>query len=88
LKIPASAMNAGGGSQSLDLSTLPEPVAEAVRSSYGDSIGRLFLIAALVALASILAVVFMKPTRLRDHFNTEPSADAARAAPHPVVVEG
>jgi hypothetical protein len=61
----ASASSAG----SLDLSKLPEPIAEAIRSSYGDSIGRLFMIAAVISLLSLIAVVAMRSTRLREHFD-------------------
>jgi hypothetical protein len=65
-----------GGSMSLDLTQLPAPVAEAVRSSYGDSIGLLFLIAALISVLSIIAVVFMRATRLRSTFDVGPSGTA------------
>jgi len=38
-------------------------------TSIGDSIGRLFLIAAIIAALAIIPVVFMKSTRLRTHFD-------------------
>jgi EmrB/QacA subfamily drug resistance transporter len=66
----------GDGSMSLDLAQLPPPIAEAVRSAYGDSIGRPFLIAAIVSAISIVCVVFMRSTRLRATFNLDPSAAA------------
>ncbi|MDR1188739.1 MAG: MFS transporter [Bifidobacteriaceae bacterium] len=65
-------------SMSLDLSKLPSPVADAVRSSYGDSVGQLFLIAAAVSVVSCVAVVFMKGTRLAAKLNTSASADSSK----------
>jgi EmrB/QacA subfamily drug resistance transporter len=75
LKIPGMAVAKGGtgGSQSLDLASLPKPMENVVRGAYGDSIGLLFLIASGVAVVSVIAVVFMRSTRLRDHFATGPS---------------
>ncbi|MDR2564634.1 MAG: hypothetical protein LBC97_00985, partial [Bifidobacteriaceae bacterium] len=63
-------------SMSLDFAKLPKPVAEAVRSSYGDSVGQLFLIAAAVSVVSLLAVIFMKGTRLAAKLDTSASADS------------
>jgi EmrB/QacA subfamily drug resistance transporter len=63
-------------SMSLDLSKLPPQVADAVRSSYGDSVGQLFLIAAVVSVVSFVAVVFMRGTRLAAKLNTTQSADS------------
>ena len=40
-------------------------------SSIADSIGRLFLIAAVLAFTAIVTVMFMKPTRLRSHFDDD-----------------
>jgi len=40
-------------------------------SSIADSIGRLFLIAACLAATAIVTVIFMKPTRLRSHFDDD-----------------
>jgi EmrB/QacA subfamily drug resistance transporter len=67
-----------GGSLSLDLSKLPGPVVQAVRSSYGDSVGQLFLVAAAVSLISLVAVLFMKGTQLRAKFDTAISGDQAQ----------
>jgi EmrB/QacA subfamily drug resistance transporter len=73
---------AGGGasgSMSLNLDALPAPVAEAVRSAYGDSIGRVFLVAAAVSAISIACAALMKGTRLRSTFDLSPSAAEAEA---------
>ncbi|QWF80735.1 Putative multidrug resistance protein MdtD [Amycolatopsis sp. CA-230715] len=55
--------SAGGGS--LDLKALPEPVRAVVRDAYGDATGKVFLIAACIAVVTLLAVVLMKETPLR-----------------------
>jgi EmrB/QacA subfamily drug resistance transporter len=68
-------------SMSLDLTRLPAPVAEAVRSSYGDSIGILFLIAAGISAISIVAVLFMRATQLRATFNLGPSSSKTAGPP-------
>ncbi|PWV76988.1 drug resistance transporter, EmrB/QacA subfamily [Prauserella marina] len=84
----AGALNGGGGT--LDLAALPEPVRQVVRAAYGDATGTLFLIAACVAIVTVLAVVFIKETPLRDTLDIEkpekpvvPVADTAppRAEP-------
>ncbi|MDR1448902.1 MAG: MFS transporter [Propionibacteriaceae bacterium] len=74
LQLPASPASNASDSLSLDLSRLPAPVAAAVRSSYGDAIGLLFLIAAAVCALSIICVVFMRPTKLRNSFNLDNAA--------------
>ena len=56
--------SAGGGGN-LDLAALPEPVAEIVRHAYGDATGLLFLVAAIIALVTVAAVVFIPNRPLR-----------------------
>jgi len=67
----------GGDStnQSLDLSGLPDPVQEVIRSSFGDALGPLFTIAAGAALVSVVAVLFMHSSRLNATFDHSSSAD-------------
>ena len=49
--------------------------------SIANSIGRLFLIAAIIAAIAIITVLFMKPTRLRTHFDDAlPSGSAPDSA--------
>ncbi|MDR1117752.1 MAG: MFS transporter [Bifidobacteriaceae bacterium] len=62
---------------SMDMSKLPGPVARAVRASYGDSVGELFLIAGGVAVLSLVAVILMRGTPLRAKFDTSASGDRA-----------
>ena len=56
----------GGGDVSvLDLKHLPAPVVEVVRASYGDATGRIFLVASIVAVISLVAVLMIKEVPLR-----------------------
>jgi len=61
--IPAS--GSGGGSGSLDLENLPPAVATIVRTAYADATGRIFLIAGVIAIVTIVAVALMPVTELR-----------------------
>ena len=54
-----------GGSTSLDFSSLPAPVAEVVRAAYGDGTARIFLIAAVISVISVIAASFIKEVPLR-----------------------
>jgi MFS family permease len=76
LDYPLTGPGTDASSMSLDLSKLPTPVADAVRSSYGDSVGQLFLIAGAVSVVSLIAVLLMKGTRLAAKLNTAASRDA------------
>jgi MFS family permease len=76
LPIPAGIQSTEG--MSLDFSKLPPPVAAAVRSAFGDSIGLLFGIASAVSLVSLIAVLFMRSTRLRATFDLGPSENPGR----------
>lgn len=54
----------GDGSM-LDVANLPAPIAEIVRSAYGDATGTIFMIAAIVAVLSLVAALLMKEVPLR-----------------------
>ncbi|WP_435531061.1 MDR family MFS transporter [Rhodococcus spelaei] len=62
-----------GGGGNLNLKTLPEPVQEVVRASYGDATGRIFLIAAAVAVVTLIAVAFLPNKPLRTTIDLQPS---------------
>lgn len=64
LGIDASALGAGGTSTLPNLATLPEPVRLVVERAFGDAIADLFLVAAPVALISLVAVLFLKEVPL------------------------
>ncbi|MFG3340130.1 MDR family MFS transporter [Glycomyces sp. NPDC048151] len=73
---------AGGGSSSLNLDAMPEPVAEIVRAAYGDATGHLFLISACIAAAGFVAALFLSPVELRetvDLAETPPGEEPALA---------
>lgn len=62
--IDAAALGAGGTSALPNLATLPEPVRVVVEQAFGDAIADLFLVAAPVALVSLVAVLFLKEVPL------------------------
>jgi EmrB/QacA subfamily drug resistance transporter len=55
----------GGGSESLALGVLPAPVRDLVRGVYGDVIGDVFAIAAVISAVAVLAVLFITEVPLR-----------------------
>jgi len=55
----------GGGGGTLDLASLPEPVREIVRASYGDATGLIFLISAGIAVVGLVAALLMPKVVLR-----------------------
>ena len=70
---------AASGGTSLDVNGFTDPAFQALlRSSIGNSIGHLFFISAIISVFSIVAVVFMRSTRLRTKFNLAASADEVR----------
>ena len=50
---------------SLDLDKLPPAVATIVRTAYADATGKIFLIAGVIAVATVVAVALMPVTELR-----------------------
>ncbi|WP_040922309.1 MDR family MFS transporter [Saccharomonospora xinjiangensis] len=67
---------AAGGD--LDVDALPPPVREVVRAAYGDATGTLFQVAAIAAVVTVIAVVFIRETPLRDTLDLEEEAQPAR----------
>ncbi|WFE40235.1 MDR family MFS transporter [Micromonospora sp. WMMD998] len=60
--IPASG---GGGSSTLNLDALPEPVRQIVRAAYGDATGHIFLVSAAIAVVGVVAALLLRPVTLR-----------------------
>lgn len=54
-----------GNTSLLDVANLPAPIAEIVRSAYGDATGTIFMVAAVVAVLSLVASLLMKEVPLR-----------------------
>ncbi|MEV4751529.1 MDR family MFS transporter [Streptosporangium amethystogenes subsp. fukuiense] len=56
----------GSGGSTLNLEALPEAARTVVRAAYGDATGHIFLISAAIAAVGVVAVLFLKPVKLRD----------------------
>jgi len=69
----------GSGSGSLDIAALPAPVREVVQVAYGDATGRIFLIAAVVALVTLVTVLLIREVPLRTTVDVAPAADGEDA---------
>jgi len=65
--------HAPGGGGNLNLAALPEPVQEVIRHAYGDATGLIFLIAAGVALVTLIAVIALPNRPLRTTIDLKPS---------------
>jgi EmrB/QacA subfamily drug resistance transporter len=78
-------VQAGGGqASSLDLRALPAPVAAIIRAVYGDAIGHIFLISAIIAVVGVIAALALPPIMLRSSVDlTQPSAAAEEPSPEP-----
>lgn len=82
-----SAIGVGGtsgnvGGSTLDLGSLPAPVAEIVQHAYGDATGTLFVVAAAFAVVTLVAVVLIPNRALRttiDLVEETPAADRSDA---------
>ena len=70
LGVPAS----GASSGTSDLGQLDGAAAVAVRAAYGDAIGRVFLIAAIGSILTLVAVAFIKEVPLRTTVGRTPEA--------------
>jgi EmrB/QacA subfamily drug resistance transporter len=86
----ARALQGGSGTSVLDVGSLPPQLAGIVRHAYGDATGRIFTIAAAVAVVSLLTVLFIREVPLRRTVAMSDQADgvpvggadlAAAAAP-------
>ncbi len=65
-KLAAAGVDGSAGSGSLlDVKNLPPQVAEIVRSAYGDATGTIFMVAAVVAVLSLVAALLIKEVPLR-----------------------
>lgn len=61
IKLPVGSI----GGASLDFNDMPAPVADIVRSAFGDASARSFLIAGIIGVVAFLAVLFIKEVPLR-----------------------
>ncbi|HEX5198797.1 MDR family MFS transporter [Paractinoplanes rhizophilus] len=75
--IPASG---SGGSSSLNLTALPEPIVHIIRAAYGDATGHIFLLSAIIAIVGVLAALALRPVTLRDSLDLPAELKAAAVA--------
>ncbi|MGY1746851.1 MFS transporter [Blastococcus sp. SYSU D00695] len=77
---------AGSGSVGLaDLADAPPAVRELITVSYGDATGRIFLVAAIVAVTAVVAILFIREVALKtesgeERMRSEEAVDAEEAA--------
>ncbi|CEA09807.1 Multidrug resistance protein 3 [Arthrobacter saudimassiliensis] len=64
----------GAEAATLDIGSLPGPIAEIFRAAYGDGIAVVFRIAALVAVIALVSVLFIREQKLRLTLDLKPSA--------------
>ncbi|UDY23991.1 MDR family MFS transporter [Nocardioides sp. Kera G14] len=62
---PDQAKSLGGGSEVPDLASLPAALAHLFEGAFGEATGQIFLFSIPCAVLALLAVVFIKETRLR-----------------------
>ncbi len=67
----------GGAGSQLDLDALPAPVAQIVREAYGDATGTIFLVAAGVAVVSVLCSLAIREVPLRTSVRLEDRVEEA-----------
>nr|WP_081596446.1 MDR family MFS transporter [Cellulomonas massiliensis] len=79
---PSALGGTGGTSQLPDLATLPAPVRTVVEQAFGDAVADLFLVAAPIALISLVTVLLMKEVPLgnRSGIQQRLGTDEATAA--------
>jgi hypothetical protein len=76
IKIPAGST----GGASLDLNDMPAPIADVVRSAFGDASAESFLVAGIIGIVAVLAVLFIKEVPLRRTVDiTKPGERAAQS---------
>lgn len=79
-----TAETGGSGAGLSNLNELPGPIADIVRGAYGDGTARIFLVAAVMAALSLVAILFIKEVALKTRSALEERADeeaADRALP-------
>lgn len=83
---PSALGGTGGTSRLPDLATLPAPVRTVVEQAFGDAVADLFLLAAPIALVSLVTVLLMKEVPLGNRSGIQQrlgtgTEDAATAVP-------
>lgn len=65
LGIKQEAISGGSGETQLDITGLPAPVQEVFHNAYADAFGPIFMISALIAAVSVIAIAIVRGTPLR-----------------------
>lgn len=68
-----------GAGASMDLVDLPEPIRDIMRAAYGDATAQVFLISAVIGVAALVAVLFIKEKPLRRTVDFRPEAETGPA---------
>lgn len=84
LGISDTAMDAANGDTELDISGLPAPVQEVFHNAYADAFGPIFMIAALIAAVSVVAIAIVRGTPLRTTVAMKPATPARTDQAQPV----
>jgi hypothetical protein len=79
LGLPTAGATTGGGG-TLNVTALPGPMQEIVRAAFGDATGKVFFIAGLVAVVTLVAVLFIKEVALRRTLDVQPEQEAHASA--------
>lgn len=88
--IDPSVVSGGSGETQLDITGLPTEIQQVFHDSYADAFGDIFMIAAAVAVVSVVAIAFVNGTPLRTTIGMKPAVnsgggpggDAATALSH------
>jgi len=76
--VEAAAMKKAG--MNLDINSLQEPLRTIVHHAYGDTFGLLFLIAAIIGIATFICVIVVREVPLRTTVELRKPADPAQGA--------
>lgn len=77
--LAAAGIQADGGAAggTMDLTTMPAPIADIVRGAYGDATAQVFIVSAVIAVVALVAVLFIKEKPLRRTVDIIPEERAA-----------
>ncbi len=70
---PGDVPGGDNGETDLDLGALPGPIRSVVQDAYADSIGHIFFITAIVAIVTLIAILVVRETRLRNTIAMTPT---------------
>ncbi|GAB4080822.1 MFS transporter [Modestobacter muralis] len=86
--VPGAAAAAGSADVGLaSLADAPAPLQELIRVSYGDATGRIFAVAAVLSLITIVAIAFIREVALRTESGDERMQDSTEGSTAAVDAE-